>query len=174
MAALYLSSSMTLIRPVANFLGPMPFLANITVVFMHPARTVGSQLEVTLFCVIGAIIATAWIIPCQLSVAAYNRQFFAKHGTLEADGHVSWAIEAAWFFVGIWIMTTLKARYARLTCTFLIFTIANIFGYSKTNDNVKFNIHAYWTLIGPMMIGVGICLIVSIVFWPETASEGLG
>ncbi|KAG0079474.1 hypothetical protein BGZ90_002509 [Linnemannia elongata] len=174
MAALYLSSSMTLIRPVANFLGPMPFLANITVVFMHPARTVGSQLEVTIFCMIGAIIATAWIIPCQVSVAAYNRHFFAKHGTLEADGHVSWAIEAVWFFVGIWIMTTLKARYAKLTCTFLIFTIANIFGYSKTNDNIKFNIHAYWTLIGPMMIGVGICLIVSIVFWPETASEGLG
>lgn len=46
MAALYLSSSMTLIRPIANFLGPMPFLANITVVFMHPARIVGSQLEV--------------------------------------------------------------------------------------------------------------------------------
>lgn len=107
-------------------------------------------------------------------VAAYNRQFFAKHGTLEADGHASWAIEAAWFFVGIWVMTTLKARYAKLTCTFLIFTITNIFGYSKTNDNVKCNIHAYWTLIGPMMIGVGICLIVSIVFWPETASEGLG
>ncbi|KAG9064516.1 hypothetical protein KI688_003706 [Linnemannia hyalina] len=174
MVALYLSSSLTLIRPVANFLGPMPFLANITVVFMHPARTVGSQLEVTLFSVIGAIIATAWIIPCQVSVAAYNQQFFAKHGALEADGHVSWAIEAAWFFVGIWIMTTLKARYAKLTCTFLIFTIANIFGYSKTNDNVKFNIHAYWALIGPIMIGVGICLIVSIVFWPETASEGLG
>ncbi|KAF9128659.1 hypothetical protein BGX30_014239 [Mortierella sp. GBA39] len=126
MVALYLSSSLTLIRPVANFLGAMPFLANITVVFMHPARTVGSQLE------------------------------------------------AAWFFVGIWIMTALKARYAKLTCTFLVFTIANIFGYSKTNDNVKFNVHAYWTLIGPIMIGVGICLIVSIVFWPETASEGLG
>ncbi|KAG0370906.1 hypothetical protein BGX24_001890 [Mortierella sp. AD032] len=174
MAALYLSASMTLIRPVANFLGPMPFLAITIVVYMHPARTVGSQLEVTLFSVIGAILATAWIIPCQLSVAAYNRQFFAKHGTLQADGHVSWLIEAAWFFVGIWIMTTLKARYAKLTCTFLIFTIANIFGYSKTNDNLKFNIHAYWNLIGPMMIGVGICLLVSIVFWPETASEGLG
>ncbi|KAF9539743.1 hypothetical protein EC957_005074 [Mortierella hygrophila] len=172
--ALCLSSSLTLIRPVANFLGPMPFLSNITVVFMHPARTVGSQLEVTLFSVIGAIITTAWIIPCQVSVVAYNQQFFAKHGALEVDGHVSWAIEAAWFFVGIWIMTTLKARYAKLTCTFLIFTIANIFGYGKTNDDVEFNIHAYWTLIGPIMIGVGICLVVSIVFWPETASEGLG
>ncbi|KAF9091010.1 hypothetical protein BGX23_005558 [Mortierella sp. AD031] len=70
-------------------------------------------------------------------------------------------------------MMTLKARYAKMTCTFLIFTIANIFGYSRTNDNVKFNIHAYWTLIGPML-GVLISLIVSIVFWPETASEGLG
>ncbi|KAF9903350.1 hypothetical protein EC991_003889 [Linnemannia zychae] len=165
---------MTLIRPVANFLGPTPYLANTIVVFMHPARTVGSQLEVTLFSIIGAILATAWIIPCQVSVAAYNRQFFAKHGTLDADGHMSWLIEAVWFFFGIWIMTALKARYAKLTYTFLFFTIANIFGYSKTNDNVKFNIHAYWNLVGPMLIGVGICLLVSIVFWPETASEGLG
>ncbi|KAG0200550.1 hypothetical protein BGX33_010913, partial [Mortierella sp. NVP41] len=169
MVALYLAALLTLIRPVANYLGPMPFLAIVTVVFMHPART----LEVMLFCVISAIIATAWIIPSQVSVAAYNRRLFEKHGALDADVHVSWLIEAAWFFVGIWIMMTLKARYAKMTCTFLIFTIANIFGYSRTNDNVKFNIHAYWTLIGPML-GVLISLIVSIVFWPETASEGLG
>ncbi|KAF8932318.1 hypothetical protein BGZ47_011446, partial [Haplosporangium gracile] len=68
-------------------------------------------------------------------------------------------------------MTKVAARYAKLTCTLLIFMIANIFGYSKTNDDVKFNIDAYWKLIGPMMFGVGICLIVSVVFWPETTSE---
>ncbi|KAG0283360.1 hypothetical protein BGZ96_012273 [Linnemannia gamsii] len=173
MAALYLAALMTLIRPVANFLGATPFLAIITVSFMHPARTVGSQLEVTLFSVIGAIIATAWIIPCQLSVAAYNRQFFEEHETL--DGNVSWTIEAAWFFVGIWIMTSMNAWYAKLTYTFLIFTIANIYAYNKIdNDNLTFNIHAYWGTIGPMMIGVGISLLTNLVLWPETASEGLG
>jgi len=71
-------------------------------------------------------------------------------------------------------MTTLKARYAKLSCTFLIFTIANIFAHDQTLQLTSFNIHAYLTLIGPMMAGVGICLLVSIFCWPETASEGLG
>ncbi|GJJ71968.1 hypothetical protein EMPS_04325 [Entomortierella parvispora] len=168
MLALYLSSALTLIRPVAIYLGPTPFLANITVVFMHPARTVGSQLEVTVFSVVGALLATASILLCQLATASYNQ----KHG-LDGSSAV-WAIEAAWFFIGIWIMTTLKARYAKLSCTFLIFTIAHIFAHSKMHKVMYFNIHAYLTLIGPMMAGVGICLLVSIFCWPETASEGLG
>lgn len=72
-------------------------------------------------------------------------------------------------------MTTLKAWYAKLTYTFLIFTIANIYSYNKIdNDNLTFNIHAYWGSIGPMMIGIGISLLTNIVLWPETASEGLG
>ncbi|KAG0057121.1 hypothetical protein BGZ83_001555 [Gryganskiella cystojenkinii] len=167
MIALSFSSLLTLIRPVGIYLGPTPFLANITVVFMHPARTVGSQLEVTVFSIVGALVATAWILLCELSVAAYNKN---HQGELLS----AWVIEAIWFFFGIWLMTTLKARYAKLSCTFLIFTIANIFIHGKMLRLTRFNMYGYVTVIGPMMAGVGICLLVSILFWPETASEGLG
>ncbi|KAF9962653.1 hypothetical protein BGZ70_008006 [Mortierella alpina] len=166
--AIYLASLLTLIRPVGNFLGRSPFLANTTVVFMHPARTVGSQLEVTVFSSIGAVIAAGWIIPYQLLVTYYNRLYLTQGNTW------GWTIEALLFFIGIWVMTIVKARYAKLTGTFLIFTIANIFAHGKTHGSVQFDIYVFLELIIPMMLGVLICLVVNIVLWPETASERLG
>ncbi|KAG0347760.1 hypothetical protein BG004_007016, partial [Podila humilis] len=166
--ALYASSVLALVPQVANVLGPTPYLANVAVVFMHPSRTVGSQLEVTLFSLIGAVLSAIWIIPCQLAVAAFNQRYLME------GNHSAWAIDAAWFFVGVWIMTTYKARYAKLNCAFVIYTIIGIFAMTRGHESMEFNIHDFLDLMGPMMMGVAICLIVSIVFWPETASEGLG
>ncbi|KAF8936948.1 hypothetical protein BGZ47_009242 [Haplosporangium gracile] len=166
--ALYISSALALITPVAHQLGPTPYLANVAVVFMHPSRTVGSQLEVTFFSVIGGILGAIWIIPCQVAVAAFNQRYLA-------DGNKSaWAIEAAWFFLGVWVMTLYKTRYAKLNCTFIIYTIAGIFSLTRSQATLHFTFLNFWNLMGPLMIGIAICLFVSIVFWPETASEGLG
>ncbi|KAG0045210.1 hypothetical protein BGZ83_009555 [Gryganskiella cystojenkinii] len=168
LVAIYIASAMALIPQVANVLGPSPYLANVAVVFMHPARTVGSQLEVTLFSVLGAVLAAVWIIPCQLAVVAFNQRYLA-------DGNNSaWAITAAWFFLGVWIMTTYKARYAKLNCTFIIYTIGGIFALTRNHASVHFDFNDFWYLMGPLMLGVGICLFVSALVWPETASEGLG
>ncbi|KAF8986982.1 hypothetical protein BGZ52_006879 [Haplosporangium bisporale] len=166
--ALYASSVLALVPQVANVLGPIPYLANVAVVFMHPSRTVGSQLEVTFFSLVGAILAAVWIIPCQLAVAAFNQRYLME------GNNSAWAIDAAWFFIGVWIMTTYKARYAKLNCAFVIYTIIGIFALTRGHQSMEFNIHDFLNLMGPMMVGVAICLIVSIVFWPETASEGLG
>lgn len=166
--ALYASSILALVPQVANVLGPTPYMANVAVVFMHPSRTVGSQLEVTIFSLVGGILAALWIIPCQLAVVAFNQAYLME------GNNSAWAISAAWFFIGVWIMTTYKARYAKLNCAFVIYTIIGIFAMTRGHMSMEFNIHDFLSLMGPMMIGVAICLIVSIIFWPETASEGLG
>ncbi|KAF9109021.1 hypothetical protein BGX27_008072 [Mortierella sp. AM989] len=168
MLAIYLSSAMTLIRPAAIALGPSPYLANITVIFMHPSRTVGSQLEVTVFAVIGAIVAMIWNMLGQLCVTSFNRHH------LPQGNHNSWVIEALWFFVGIWIMTTLKARYAKLVGTFQIFTMTSIFALNKMRNSMEVRPRDCINLLGPMLLGVAISLVVNICFWPETASDGLG
>lgn len=166
--ALYISSALALVVPIANVLGNSPYLANVTVIFMHPARTVGSQLEVTFFSAVGAILAGIWIVPCQLAVAAFNQKYRPE------GSNAAWAIDAAWFFLGVWIMTTYKTKYAKLNCSFIIYTIAGIFALTRNHTSMHFDFHDFWDLMGPMMLGIAICLIVSIVFWPETASEGLG
>ncbi|KAG9323397.1 hypothetical protein KVV02_002547 [Mortierella alpina] len=166
--ALYLSSAMALIPQIARILGPAPYLTNVAVVFMHPARTVGSQLEVTLFSAIGGVLAAIWIIPCQLAVVAFNQKYLAE------GNNAAWTINAAWFFVGVWVMTLYKTRYAKLNCSFIIYTIAGIFALTKGQKSTVFSFNDFWNLMGPMMLGIAICLIVSILFWPETASEGLG
>ncbi|KAF9973985.1 hypothetical protein BGZ73_002765 [Actinomortierella ambigua] len=167
--ALYLTSLLALIPQVATVLGPTPYLANVTVVFMHPARTVGSMLEATFFSVVGAILAAFWIIPCEISVAKYNQSYMKPNGDTAA-----WAIEAAWFFLGIWVMTTAKSRYAKLNCAFIMFTIVGIFAFTKNTKATTFDPHFFLSLVGPMVIGVFTSLLVCIVFWPETASQGLG
>ncbi|KAG0203340.1 hypothetical protein BGX28_004369, partial [Mortierella sp. GBA30] len=166
--ALYISSAMALIPHVARALGPAPYLTNVAVVFMHPARTVGSQLEVTLFSVIGGFLAAIWIIPCQLAVVAFNQKFLSQ------GNNAAWTISAAWFFVGVWIMTLYKTRYAKLNCSFIIYTIAGIFTLTKNQKSTEYSFSDFWNIMGPMILGIAICLAVSILFWPETASEGLG
>ncbi|KAG0252570.1 hypothetical protein BG011_006919, partial [Mortierella polycephala] len=166
--ALYLSSILALVPQMAALLGPTPYLANVTVVFMHPSRTVGSQLEVTFFSVVGGILGAIWILSCQAVVAAFNRKYLA------GGNHSAWAINAAWFFVGTWIMTVYKTRYAKLNCSFFIYTIVGIFAFTLNQRTTEFNFRTFWGLMGPMMFGVAICLVVSILCWPETASEGLG
>jgi hypothetical protein len=143
-------------------------MANVAVVFMHPSRTVGSQLEVTFFSFIGGILGAIWILPCQAAVAAFNQRYLAE------GNNSAWAIEASWFFVGVWVMTLYKTRYAKLNCTFIIYTIAGIFSLTKGQASMYFDFFNFWNLMGPLMIGIVICLFVSIVCWPETASEGLG
>ncbi|KAI1318894.1 hypothetical protein EDD11_005528 [Mortierella claussenii] len=166
--ALYISCAMALIPSVAHVLGNVPYLANVAVVFMHPARTIGSQLEVTFFSLVGAVLAAMWILPCQLAVAAFNQRY------LPGGNNSAWAIDAAWFFIGMWIMTTYKAKYAKLNCTFIIYTIAGIFAFTRNHTSMRFNFRDFWDLMGPMILGIAICLAVSILLWPETASEGLG
>lgn len=168
LVALYIASIMALVPQIGKVLGPSPYLANVAVVFMHPARTVGSQLEVTLFSVLGAFLAALWIVPCQIAVAAFNRRYLAE------GNNSSWAINAAWFFIGVWIMTTYKARYAKLNCTFIIYTIAGIFALTTSHNSLEFTFNEFWYLMGPLILGVAICLVVSALVWPETASEGLG
>ncbi|KAF9179530.1 hypothetical protein BGZ51_006853 [Haplosporangium sp. Z 767] len=166
--ALYLSSVLALVPQMAALLGPTPYLANVTVVFMHPSRTIGSQLEVTFFSIVGGILGAIWILPCQAIVAAFNRKYLAS------GNQAAWAINAAWFFVGVWIMTVYKTRYAKLNCSFIIYTIVGIFAFTLNQQTTEFHFRTFWALMGPMMFGVAICLVVSIVCWPETASEGLG
>ncbi|KAG0344500.1 hypothetical protein BG004_004437 [Podila humilis] len=168
MLALYISSIMIMIPKISTALGTLPFLSNIAVVFMHPARTVGSQLEVTVFSIIGAILAAAWIIPCQLSVVAYNKKYLTQ------GGNAGWIIQATWFFIGIWIMTTFKIRYPKLNGTFIIYTVIGTFAVTHSHKIVTYSFRDFLNQMAPLMLGVGITLFVSILCWPEYASEDLG
>ncbi|KAG0324077.1 hypothetical protein BGZ99_002235 [Dissophora globulifera] len=140
LVAIYATVLMTLIRRISDSLGPSSYVTAIIVMFIHPARTIGAQLETTLFCIVGGVLAAIWVLPGLAIVAAYNHKY------LPEGNQAGWAIDASWFFVGAWIMATYKTRYPKLTSCFYVYTISGIFCLTK---NVK-------------------------IFWPETASEGLG
>ncbi|KAF9577112.1 hypothetical protein BGW38_007885, partial [Lunasporangiospora selenospora] len=168
LVAFYLAALLTLIPSVAQQLGPSPYLANIAVIFMHPSRTVGSMLEIAVFCAVGGILGAIWVLPCQAIIASYNR----SHPP--AGDNAAWAIDAAWFFVGMWLITIAKTRYAKLNGSFVIYSILGIFSLTKNHLEVEFRLSDFGHLLGPLMLGIAICVFVCIVFWPETASEGLG
>ncbi|KAF9399398.1 hypothetical protein BGX21_006311 [Mortierella sp. AD011] len=166
--ALYVACLMILIRPIVNHLGTAPHLAAVGVIFMHPSRTVGAQLEITAFSIIGAVLAAAWVLPCEAAVAAFNDAYLSE------GNKAAWAIDASWFFIGIWIMTAFKVKYAKLGTTFLVFAIILSFTLTKNNTSTEFRFYDFWNLAGPLMLGIGISQIANILFWPETASESLG
>ncbi|KAF9201711.1 hypothetical protein BGZ49_008079 [Haplosporangium sp. Z 27] len=166
--ALYVMSLLILIRPIGSNLGPAPYIGNVGVVFFHPARTVGAQLEVSVFSIIGALIAAAWVIPCQVAVAAFNQKYLLQ------GNNAAWAIDASWFFIGVWIMTSLKTRYAKLSTTFLVFTIIVVFTLTKNHKSMQFQFSGFVDIAGILLLGIGISQIANILLWPETASESLG
>ncbi|KAG0022359.1 hypothetical protein BGZ80_000436 [Entomortierella chlamydospora] len=163
--ALYAACLMILIRPIVDHLGTAPHLAAVGVIFMHPSRTVGAQLEITVFSLIGAVLAAAWVIPCEAAVAAFNDAYLSE------GNKAAWAIDASWFFIGIWIMTAFKVKYAKLGTTFLVFAIILTFTLTKNNTSTEFRFYDFWNLAGPLLLGIGISQIANLLFWPETASE---
>ncbi|KAG0026754.1 hypothetical protein BGZ81_006114 [Podila clonocystis] len=71
-------------------------------------------------------------------------------------------------------MTTCKIRYPKLNSTFIIYTVIVTFAVGRSDQTLTYTFRDFLNQVVPLLMGVGISLLVSIICWPETASEGLG
>ncbi|KAG0033128.1 hypothetical protein BGZ82_006233, partial [Podila clonocystis] len=58
--------------------------------------------------------------------------------------------------------------------TFIIYTVIVTFAVGRSDRALTYTFRDFLNQVAPLLMGVGISLLVSIICWPETASEGLG
>lgn len=129
----------------------MPF----AVLFHHPARTIGSQLEITLLSLTGEALGLGW---SSLALYISSATGPSRHGY--AAFHIVSMLLAV--FVASWI----QAIYVRFHHLILSFIFATIFMETSQVSGVVSWTKA-WNFGIPYMFGVVLCLVVNILIAPD-------
>lgn len=168
--AYFLSTLFSLIRPVTVALGPAPFLATTGMLFSHPGRSMGAQFDATVTAVMGVVAAILWAFAGMAASVAYNQD----HPITFITEPVGRCINALFLFVGVFCAQMLRQVFPKFHFFSLQFMIIQIFSMTRAIDytSVPFDLPLHYGI--PLLIGCGISLVVNLVFWPETAVDGLG
>ncbi|KAI9256366.1 hypothetical protein EDC94DRAFT_616226 [Helicostylum pulchrum] len=164
--AFFISTLFSTIHPLANALGQSPFLVCSGCLFSHPGRTMGAQFDATLTSALGAAVAITYGLAGVAAATAYN----VKH----PDSNAGVGINCLFLLVGIFAAQMLRQMFPKLHFFSLQFMVVQLFtltlgvGYTETPLGLS-------TRFGlSLLIGNFVSLFVNLVFWPETAVDGLG
>lgn len=105
--ATFLASLFSLVHPVQQWVGSYAALAGVSLVYNHPARTVGAQVEAALIAMIGMLIGMIVSLAGLAASVAFNAQYLAM------GNQKGRAILAAFLLSGSFCVTYLWAKYPR-------------------------------------------------------------
>jgi uncharacterized membrane protein YgaE (UPF0421/DUF939 family) len=168
--AYFLSTLFSLILPLGYALGPAPFLATTGMLFSHPGRSMGAQFDATVTAVLGVVAAVLWAFAGMAVSVAYNVRHLETYLT-DPTGRTANAI---FLFVGIFGAQMLRQVFPKFHFFSLQFMIIQIFTMTRAIDFTTMPFDLPLNFGVPLIIGAGISLLVNLVFWPETAVDGLG
>ncbi|KAG1470593.1 hypothetical protein G6F56_002589 [Rhizopus delemar] len=168
--AYFLSCLFSLIHPAAQVIGPVPFFAVTAMLFSHPGRTMGAQFDATITAVLGVVAAVLYAFAGIAASVAYN----VSHPTTYISQPNGRVINVIFLFVGIFCAQMLRQVYPKFHFFSLQFMIVQIFSMSRSIDylEVPLSLPLHYGI--PLLVGHAISLMVNLVFWPETAVDGLG
>lgn len=164
--AFFISTLFCTIRPVGTALGQAPFIVSAGCLLSHPGRTVGAQIDATITSALGAASAIVYGLAGVSASVAYNNS--------HPNSHAGAAINCIFLVVGVFVAQTLRQKFPKLfffSLQFMItilFTMVNSVGLTKNHLNLSSQFGL------PFVIGSIVSLLVNLVFWPETAMDGLG
>ncbi|RUP06764.1 hypothetical protein BC936DRAFT_140264, partial [Jimgerdemannia flammicorona] len=179
--AWFLTILVCLIHPIQEWVGPVSYLATTAIVFFHPARTLGAQIEATIMGLLGTLAGMIMSWAGLAASTAYN----SAH--LEKGDKGGRAILAAFLFVSVFVVTWARGRYPRwishhvtilIQSRFFLFgvmsAILTIFTFTKSVDLTTFSTTSILDFARPLFLGAVLSLLVNLILWRESASQGLG
>lgn len=167
--AYLIAALFSLIRPVAQALGPSVFLTTAGMLFSHPGRSMGAQFDATITSVLGICSGMAFTYAGLAAAVGYN--------TRHPDNlDLGVAINAAFLFCGIFLAQMLRQVYPRFFFFSLQAMILMIFSFTSSGGLKQTTLPTQLPLqLGiPLLCGAAISQVVNLLFWPETAVDGLG
>lgn len=164
--AYFISTLFSTIHPIANALGKSPFLVCSGCLFSHPGRTMGAQFDATLTSALGAAVAIIYGLAGVASATAYNIKY--------PESNAGAGINCLFLLVGVFGAQTIRQKFPKLHFFSLQFMVIQLFtltlgvGYNE----IPLKLSSQYGLT--FLIGNFVSLFVNLLFWPETAVDGLG
>ena len=168
--AYFLSSLFSLIHPSIYPIGSAPYFAVTAMLFSHPGRTMGAQFDATITAVLGVVAAVLYAFAGAAASVAYN----VAHPTTYITQPSGRVINIMFLFVGVFAAQMLRQTYPKFHFFSLQFMIVQIFSMTRSIDYLSIPFSLPLTYGLPLLVGHGISLVVNLLFWPETAVDGLG
>lgn len=164
--AYFISTLFSTIHPLANALGQSPFLVCAGCLFSHPGRTMGAQFDATLTSSLGAAVAIAYGLAGVSAATTYN----VNH----PDSLAGAGINCLFLLIGIFGAQILRQRFPKLHLFSVQFMLVQLFTLTVGVDykEIPLGLSSQYGLT--FLIGNFVSLFVNLIFWPETAVDGLG
>jgi hypothetical protein len=164
--AYFISTLFSTIDPLAKALGQAPYIVCSGCLLSHPGRTVGAQLDATLTSVLGAGLAIVYGLAGIAAATTYNAQ--------HPNSYAGNGINCLFLVVGVFAAQLVRQKFPKLHFFSLQFMVVLLFSMTAGVGYkiVPLRLSSEFGL--PFLIGAVVSLFVNVIFWPETAVEGLG
>lgn len=164
--AYFISTLFSTIDPLAKALGQAPYIVCSGCLLSHPGRTVGAQLDATITSALGAGLAVVYGLAGIAAATSYNAQ---HPGSYAGNG-----INCLFLVVGVFAAQLIRQKFSKLHFFSLQFMVVLLFSMTAGvgYKTVPLRLSSEFGL--PFLIGAFVSLFVNVLFWPETAVDGLG
>ncbi|KAL9557711.1 hypothetical protein MBANPS3_001258 [Mucor bainieri] len=164
--AYFISTLFSTIDPLANAIGQAPYIVCSGCLLSHPGRTVGAQLDATITSALGAGLAIVYGLAGIAAATSYNAQ--------HPDSYAGNGINCLFLVVGVFAAQLIRQKFSKLHFFSLQFMVVLLFSMTSGVGfkSVPLRLSSEFGL--PFLIGAFVSLFVNVLFWPETAVDGLG
>ncbi|KNC97429.1 uncharacterized protein SPPG_07352 [Spizellomyces punctatus DAOM BR117] len=168
-AAFYIAMLFGLIPSWIRILEPETVMAPIALLLLHPARTVGAQLEVIITGLAGAFIGVAWGLGTLAALGSY----FQNYPGVDNQGFGKAVVGLGSILVFVFGATTINAKYPHLRSFCMNGCIITVLIIPAVFDMPSYQPAPILSALKGYCIGAGISLVLNIFPWPEFANEHL-
>lgn len=159
--AYFVAFCLCIIHPTARWLGPHCYFLPIATILHHPGRRTGSQIEITIQCIIGQALGMG-VGALGLYVSDSTTTARKGHGGLLAVAVIPTIAIASW----------LRASYIRLYHGFLSLGIA-LLAMTDIDVSSRFHWRSAWNFGIPYLFGMLLPLVVNLLIFPSMGQSDM-
>ncbi|KAI8145876.1 Fusaric acid resistance protein-like-domain-containing protein [Fennellomyces sp. T-0311] len=137
--------------------------------FSHPGRTMGAQVDTTIMAVTGIVLAILYSFAGLAASVSYN----VNHDNYSVNP-VGLTANAIFLVCGIFGAQLLRQMWPKFFFFSLHFMIVQIFTFTMGINELEIPYMLPVEYGIALIIGCGVSLVVNLLIWPETAMDGLG
>ncbi|KAJ3042166.1 hypothetical protein HDV00_008052 [Rhizophlyctis rosea] len=164
--AITLCALAVLIKPIADLLGPVPYLVPVSCIFFFPVKTFGAMLESVLISLVGLGFGTLYSFTATCSIVAFN----TRH---PGNPSIASLICVIWLMAGLMVLGWLRARYVKVNVAIINSGMMMIFPLTQQTIETSYSIAGQWSILKPLLAGCVICWVVNVAFFPTFGGQDL-
>lgn len=155
-----------LVPHIRLWMGRYSYWIVLATLFNHPGRTFGAQIDGTASCVVGGALGLA-VGSLTLELASFT------HASEVGYGGVFTVFIVIFIGIASWIRCSLVRVYQAMISAGLAFLFICLVGVDSISRQGKWDKMILWEFGVPWVVGLGICLAVNTIIWPEAGGKAI-